>query len=229
MKVKPSVKKICSKCRIVPARPGDGHLLRSAAQAAPGIAAWGGSRLLGGWTPTFAVAHAVVLARGATPGPPMRVRRTTVTAISTVRRVLRSAVRERLPPVVREEAWSVAKTALPVEEMAGNRPASNAATKTSAHAKASTTPSTWMPCAVGKVFPRVGQPFGCGEGQQDSGCATRETNQQAFSELLADEGESLRAKGAANGNFFLPRGAARHQQVGHVEAADEEHAARRRT
>src|SRR5208337_4571980 len=41
-----------------------------------------------------------------------------------------------------------------------------------------------------EVFPRMSEPFGCGEGEQHSSCAARETNQKAFSKLLADEGES---------------------------------------
>jgi hypothetical protein len=72
---------------------------------------------------------------------PAAISRTTVTAISMVSRVLRSAVRDRLPPAVRAEMRKVSKTALPVEEIAGNRPASKAARRTRPLENSRTVPS----------------------------------------------------------------------------------------
>src|ERR1700722_1891053 len=81
---------------------------------------------------------------------PAAISRTTVVAISTVSSVLRSAVRDRLPAALRDEACSAATAPLPVDEIAGSSPASSADAKTSAQANASTTPSAWIFCALGR-------------------------------------------------------------------------------
>ncbi len=65
----------------------------------------------------------------------------TVSAISTVSRVLRNVARDKLPPIDRDDSWSAAKTPAPVEEIAGNSPASNAVRNTRPTAKASTVAS----------------------------------------------------------------------------------------
>src|ERR1700733_9034024 len=83
---------------------------------------------------------------------PAAINRTTVVAISTVSSVLRSAVRDRLPVVLRDEACSAAIAPLPVDEIAGTRPASTAAAKTRAQANAATTPSAWILCALGRFL-----------------------------------------------------------------------------
>jgi len=53
------------------------------------------------------------------------------------------------PPIEREDSWRAAKTPLPVEEMAGIRPAIIAAKTARAIEKARTAPSTWIESARG--------------------------------------------------------------------------------
>src|SRR6185437_97340 len=74
-------------------------------------------------------------------------------------RVLRKAERDRLPAAFRDEACSAAMAPLPVDVIAGNRPASNADAKTIAQANASTTPSAWMLCALGKSLHALASHF----------------------------------------------------------------------
>src|ERR1700733_9559547 len=81
---------------------------------------------------------------------PAAINRTTVVAISTVSSVLRNAVRDRLPAALRDEACSAAIALLPVDEIAGSRPASSAVANTSAQANASTTLSLRIFCALGR-------------------------------------------------------------------------------
>src|ERR1700678_90605 len=83
---------------------------------------------------------------------PAAINSTTVVAISTVSSVLRSAVRDLLPAAFRDDACSAAIAFLPVDEIAGSRPASSAVAKTSAQANASTTPSAWILCALGRFL-----------------------------------------------------------------------------
>src|SRR5580704_4182328 len=83
---------------------------------------------------------------------PAAINRTTVVAISTVSRILRNAVRDWLPVALRDEGCSAASALLPVDEIAGSRPANRAVAKISAQANDKTTPSGWMLPALGRSF-----------------------------------------------------------------------------
>ena len=82
---------------------------------------------------------------------PAEITSTTVSAISTVSIVLRRRAREAPPPTVREDSRSPDNSPLPVEEIAGTRPASSAAAATRANVKARTHPSTCTESARGRL------------------------------------------------------------------------------
>src|ERR1035438_9712038 len=117
---------------------------------------------------------------------PAEINRTTVRAISTVNIVLRSRAREALPPIVRVESRSPESSPFPVDEIAGTRPASNAAATT-----------------------------------------TGQTDQQTLRHLLADKNNTAAAKRTADRNLPAPSRRPRHQQIGEVQAGNQEHAAHR--
>ncbi len=146
-------------------------------------------------------------------------------AISTVSSVLRIAVRDWLPAVPRDEVCRVAIVPLPVEEIAGSRPASRAATKTSAQANTSTLPVSMDALSAGKIFPRAYQPLRRRQRQQHSCHTSGKRNQQALHQLFTNQGHPLRPKRAADCDFLLPRRGPRHQQVGDIQAANQQQAA----
>ena len=50
-------------------------------------------------------------------------------------------------------------------------------------------------------------------------------DQQALHQLLANQRQPPRTQRAPDGDLLLPRRRPRHHQVGHVQAADQQHAA----
>ena len=75
----------------------------------------------------------------------------TVSAISTVSIVLRNRAREALPLADREDSCNAESSPLPVEDIAGTRPASSPVATTRPTAKAKTHPSTCTESARGRL------------------------------------------------------------------------------
>jgi hypothetical protein len=106
-----------------------------------------------------------------------------------------------------------------VEEIAGNRPANSAG-------KGNDRAIDSNGLRAGKIFPGVRKPIGGCDRERYAGHSAGEADEQAFRYLFADEGETSRTQRTANGNFFLPSGAACDEKVGDIQTTDQQQAAR---
>src|SRR4051794_32034116 len=68
------------------------------------------------------------------------------------------------------------------------------------------------------------EPHKCGEGEEQSESTAKGGKNEGFGEVLADEAPAAAAERGADGEVLLPRGGAGDEQVGDVEAGDEQNA-----
>src|SRR5215470_7741864 len=76
-----------------------------------------------------------------------------------------------------------------------------------------------------QLLPILGQPPGYPERKQNSERSTDQGNKKTFCHLLANESQPASTQRAANSHLFAPCRAARDQQVGNVQAGNQQHAA----
>jgi hypothetical protein len=76
-----------------------------------------------------------------------------------------------------------------------------------------------------QVAPVGGQPARGSQREQQAQSSAGDADQQALGHLLANERETAAAQRRADGDLFAAGCRARHQQVGEVQAGDQQHAA----
>src|SRR5277367_3343199 len=75
------------------------------------------------------------------------------------------------------------------------------------------------------VSPTCCEPAGCSQSKHDSQNAAAEADEQAFRQLLTAESQATAAERGANRDLFAAGRGARYEQIGNIEARDEEQAA----
>ncbi len=111
----------------------------------------------------------------------------TVSAISTVSRVLRSIARDKLPPIERDDSCSPAKMPAPVEEIAGKQPRHQSRKKHQAERKRQHSSIQVNGLGTRQIVPVVRKPTSGQERKQNAERSTGRADKQALGHLFSDE------------------------------------------